>query len=144
MDNSVIGDNTRATLKNAIFVAIIVLANTVGNLLLAMGMDRMPDFWASPFPVYVGSFLSNLYILAGTVMLIISMVSQLSMYTWADLSYVLPVTASAYLVTALLSRFFLHEHVSLARWAGVVLISLGVMEVSATPAETKHREGVTE
>ncbi len=66
------------------------------------------------------------------------MFAQLSMYTWADLSYILPVTASGYVITAILSKFFLAEHISPSRWIGVVVISLGVMCVAHTPADTKH------
>jgi uncharacterized membrane protein len=59
------------------------------------------------------------------------------MFTWADLTYVLPVTASAYVLTAILSKFFLHEQISVSRWIGIVLISFGVLFVSGTPERTK-------
>ncbi len=141
MAEIVVQRRTQSTLKNAVFVALVVITNTVGNLLLAFGMNRMPDFMATPFLNYLGAILGSFWIVGGTVLLIISMASQLSLYTWADLSYVLPVTASAYVVTAILSKFFLHEHISVNRWVGVAVISLGVMLVSETPAQTKRLEG---
>ncbi|MES2220374.1 MAG: EamA family transporter, partial [Acidobacteriota bacterium] len=69
------------------------------------------------------------------------MVTQLSMFTWADLTYVLPVTASAYVITAILSKVFLHDQISISRWVGIALISLGVIFVSETPPRTKPEPG---
>jgi drug/metabolite transporter (DMT)-like permease len=130
----------RCTLKNALFVVLIVLGNTFGNLLLAISMARMPSFSSVPFPQFLQLVLSNGFFLGGTFLSALSLLAQLTMYTWADLSYVLPVTASGYVVTAILGRFFLQEHVSVFRWIGVVIISLGVFFVAETPPDTKHLE----
>jgi drug/metabolite transporter (DMT)-like permease len=45
---------------------------------------------------------------------------------------VLPVTSIGYVMTALAGRFFLHEHISIWRWAGIGLIVLGVTLVART------------
>jgi uncharacterized membrane protein len=39
---------------------------------------------------------------------------------------VVPVTAVGYVVVALLGRIFLDERITMARWAGIVLIVAGV------------------
>jgi drug/metabolite transporter (DMT)-like permease len=52
----------------------------------------------------------------------------------------LPATAFGYVVTAFLSRFFLHEAVSPWRWAGVLLITCGVGLVARGPSLTERRE----
>lgn len=130
-------------LKNRVFIALVVISNSVGNLLLGFGMARMPDFSKTPFLSYVLSVVTNGWLLFGVVLMIVYMVSQLSMYSWADLSYVLPVTASTYIFSALLSKFFLHETVSTLRWVGIVLISFGVIFVAETPireVETKDQQ----
>jgi drug/metabolite transporter (DMT)-like permease len=128
--------------KNAVFVSLIVLGNAIGNLLLAMGMNHMPGLLAVPFLDYLRNAFSSASLLGGTFLVTVSMVAQLYMYTWADLSYVLPVTASGYLVTAVLSKYVLQENVSVFRWVGVVLISFGVLFVARTPSDTKHLESV--
>jgi drug/metabolite transporter (DMT)-like permease len=51
----------------------------------------------------------------------------------------LPATAFGYVVTAFLSRFFLHETVSPWRWAGVLLITCGVGLVARGPSLTERR-----
>lgn len=89
---------------------------------------------------YTADLLTNWYVVGGTVLLIVWMIAQLSMFTWADLTYVLPVTASAYILTALLSKYFLGERISIARWIGIVIISFGVVLVSETPEDTKHHK----
>jgi drug/metabolite transporter (DMT)-like permease len=132
---------THSPAKNALFISLIVFGNTVGNLLLAISMAQMPSISSIPFQDYIATMLSNVFFLIGTFLITLSMFAQLSMYTWADLSYVLPVTTSGYVVTAILSRFFLQEKVSVSRWIGVVIIAFGVALVAHTPSDTKHLEG---
>lgn len=127
--------------KNRIFIALVVMSNTVGTVLLGHGMSQMPDFAPAGALSYVASFLTNPWIVPGVLLLMVWMAAQLSMLTWADLSYVLPVTASYYILTALLSRFFLGERISATRWAGIAVISLGVMLVSETPAHAPRGGG---
>jgi drug/metabolite transporter (DMT)-like permease len=121
-----------------------VFGNTVGNLSLAISMSLMPAFSQVPLLNYATAVLTSPAFLVGTALIALSMFAQLSMYTWADLSYVLPVTASGYVVTAVLGKFFLHETVSVSRWTGVVVIAFGVLLVAETRADTKHLEEVQE
>lgn len=101
-------------------------------------MQRMPDFQGMAVMSYTADLLTNWLVVGGTMLLIIWMIAQLSMFTWADLTYVLPLTASSYILTALLSKYFLGEHVSVTRWVGIAIISSGVFLVSETPEDTKH------
>jgi drug/metabolite transporter (DMT)-like permease len=129
-------------LKNRIFIALVVLSNSVGNLLLGFAMERMPDFSKTTLLTYTFAVGTNIWLLLGMALMIVYMIAQLSMFSWADLSYVLPVTASTYIVSALLSKFFLHETVSTVRWLGIALISFGVIFVAETPI--REEEGETE
>ncbi len=58
--------------------------------------------------------------------------SRLYMYTLGltDLSFALPLSASSYLLGALLSKFYLHEDIKPARWIGTLIIIGGVMVVA--------------
>ncbi|MGB6942266.1 MAG: hypothetical protein WBE37_07735 [Bryobacteraceae bacterium] len=93
----------------------------------------MPEFRPDHFLNYTRSILSSGWFVGGVLLLILWMIAQLSMFTWADLSYVLPMTASAYAFTAILGKFFLGEQISAERWAGIVWISFGVVLVAETP-----------
>ncbi len=130
-------------LKNRIFIALLVLSNSVGNLLLGFAMERMPDFSKTTLLTYIFAVSTNIWLLLGMALMIVYMIAQLSMFSWADLSYVLPMTATTYIVSALLSKFFLHETVSTIRWLGIVLISFGVIFVAETPVrEEEETESV--
>jgi drug/metabolite transporter (DMT)-like permease len=133
-----LGVAERKSLKNAAFVLLIIFGNTFGNLLLAIGMNRMPPLFAVSFGRYLVAAFTDVALLAGTFLVTVSMFSQLYIYTWADLSYVLPVTASGYVLSAILGKYVLSEHVSISRWLGVGAITLGVLFVAPTPADTKH------
>lgn len=50
--------------------------------------------------------------------------------SWSDLTFVMPLTALTYVLNAMLVGPVLGEHVSLARWAGTLLIALGVALVT--------------
>ncbi len=122
--------------KTFIFIAVAVLSNSFGNLLLSIGMDRMPQFSFGNLGHYLANAFADPQLLAGTFLTATYTFAQLSLFSWADLSFVVPFTATSYIITALLSKFILHEPVNLDRWLGVVLISIGVLLVSRTPQAT--------
>jgi len=49
--------------------------------------------------------------------------------SWADLSFVLPVTSLGYAASAFLGRFFLNEQIAPQRWGGILLIVAGTILV---------------
>ena len=52
--------------------------------------------------------------------------SLLGMLSLENVSFVIPVTALSYAAGALGGKFFLGERVGLQRWAGVLLVCIGV------------------
>jgi drug/metabolite transporter (DMT)-like permease len=80
------------------------------------------------------------WIAAGIAMLIGFFASYLTALSWADLTFVLPATASGNVIVALLSRFWLQEPISLERWVGIVLITVGVGFVARGPSLTERPE----
>lgn len=125
--------------KTFLFIAITVLANSFGNLLLALGMDRMPAFGHVPFASYLIRLVATPALLLGAALTAVYTLTQLSLFSWADLSFVIPCTASSYVLTTFFGQVFMREHVSWVRWVGVVLISVGVTFVAKTPETTKER-----
>lgn len=124
--------------KTVLFLAIAVLANSFGNLALAAGMDHMPAFSRVPFLHYLFSLLANPFVLPGAGLTAVYTLAQLSLFSWADLSYVIPCTASSYILTTMLGEFVLGERVEMERWLGVLLIFCGVSLVARTPMTTKE------
>ena len=76
----------------------------------------------------------------GVSLLILWLFSHMVLLSWADLSYVLPVTSIGYVLIALTGRFFLHESVSFMRWCGVILIVAGVIVVGRTSPSSHQQE----
>jgi uncharacterized membrane protein len=68
----------------------------------------------------------------GISLLILWLLSHMALLSWADLSYVLPVTSVGYVLAPLTGYLFLHEHISPARWIGIALIMAGVTLVART------------
>jgi drug/metabolite transporter (DMT)-like permease len=129
--NATAPNNRSRELKNQVFIFLAVIANTLGNFLLSVGMHAI-QLKPSTSPLGYLRIFANPWIDAGVILLILWFASQLSLLSWADLSYVLPVTAASYVLTALLGKIFLHEVISLMRWSGIGVISAGVMLVVGT------------
>lgn len=60
-----------------------------------------------------------------------------SILSYADLTFVLPLTALTYVLNAALAPWLLNEVVTPTRWAGVLLISAGVALVALSEALQK-------
>ena len=69
------------------------------------------------------------WVALGIVLLILWLLTRMVLLSWADLSYVLPVTSLGYVANALMGHFFLGEHITLARWSGTLLIVAGTVLV---------------
>jgi drug/metabolite transporter (DMT)-like permease len=131
-------DPHRLTAKTRLFILIVILSNVAGNTLLSVGMRRAGELPPSP-SAYIQVLFQPL-VAAGVCLLILWMLSQMALLSWADLSYVLPVTAVGYVLVAVVSKYVLGESVSAARWGGVGLITLGVALVGRTPVNTQGVE----
>jgi drug/metabolite transporter (DMT)-like permease len=128
-------------LRTALFVAIVVCGNLVGNILVRVGMRSSTALPALVPMAYLHALL-NPWVLVGVLLLIVGIAAQLALLSWADLSYVAPVTSIGYVLTALAGELFLHEPLSKPRWAAIFLISAGVVLVSKTPPSTARGECV--
>jgi drug/metabolite transporter (DMT)-like permease len=106
----------------------VVVLNALGNYCLSRGMRALGAVDLR--------IVTNPWVLGGVVLLIGWLLAQLSLLSWADLTYVLPITAVSYVLSAILGAVSLHEHVPPTRWAGILLIAGGVAVVARTKART--------
>jgi uncharacterized membrane protein len=120
--------NPRLRWKTRAFAVIVILSNVLGNLFLTWGIRHgTEELTASPLSFLRAIF--NPWVSLGICLLILWLLSKMFLLSWADLSYVLPVTAFGYVLNAALGRLFLGEQVTPARWAGTLLIMAGVILV---------------
>jgi len=134
-------ESARLLIKTRVFTALVVLSNVTGNLSLSWGLRRVGRLVSVSPLVYIQA-LFDPWVALGVALLIIWLLSHMTMLSWADLSYVLPVTSVGYALAALAGRFFLNEQIGLARWAGIALIVAGVSIVGRTSVRThSHAAG---
>lgn len=116
-------------------LAGVVLFGSFGDVSLARGMKTMPPVEITNLSALILA-LANPWVIGGILLLLGFFSTYLSALSFADLTFVLPATSIGYVIMALLGRFFLHEHVSISRWTGVALITMGVGFVARGPALT--------
>ena len=124
--------------KTQLLTGVVVITNVIGNLLLSEGMHRVGKIVSASPADYVRAFV-NPWVITGSLILVIWMIGDLALLSRADLSFVLPVTASAYVLIAIFGHFFLRDHISWERWLGIVVITLGVILAEETPTLTAGR-----
>lgn len=108
-------------------------ADTTGNLCLTRGMKQIGAIttWTPRALLGVLRRAARTPILAaGIACFTVAFFAFLALLSWADLSFVLPVTAISYVMNTVGARLVLRERVTGARWAGTVGIALGVALIS--------------
>jgi drug/metabolite transporter (DMT)-like permease len=120
-------------LKTFLLVSLVVALNAFGNLALAWGMRHSSPVGGDPLE-YLKAML-NPFVDLGICLLSLWMLTRMALLSWADLSFVLPVTGTGYVLAAIFGHAFLHEKVSLAHWVGVLLVFVG----SGMVGSTKHK-----
>ncbi len=121
--------------KTRLFAVLTILSNVAGNSALTKGMHQLGDIGNSPFGLIAALF--HPWVAIGVALLILWTLTHMALLSWADLSYVMPVTALSYVVTAFAARLLLGEFVSPYRWIGIVLVTAGVTLVGRTKGSTR-------
>lgn len=125
------------TARQYLILALVALCAPLGDTCLSRGMTHIaPISLAQPGSLVAAVFTP--WIALGIALLIGFFASYLTALSWADLTFVLPATAFGNVIVALLSRFWLHETISLQRWLGIALITIGVGFVANGPSLTER------
>ncbi|HVV46523.1 MAG TPA: hypothetical protein VHC72_15020 [Bryobacteraceae bacterium] len=106
-----------------------------GNSFMAWGMKHVPERVSMNPALYIHA-MANPFVALGVFALALSLLTRMALFSLADLSFVLPVTAIGYVFAVLIGKLFLAESVSGQRWAGTLLIFLGAVLVSTTRRNT--------
>lgn len=119
-------------MRTALFVAVVVLAGTGGDVLMTMAMKKVardePWTWRGG-PLRILRALAQPLLWGGIGLMIVSFLAFITVLSWANMTLVVPATATNYIVGALGARLVLKERVSKMRWAGVLLVATGVLLV---------------
>jgi uncharacterized membrane protein len=116
-------------------LVVVVMGSTLGDVFLSHGMKQLGHITLSRWHDLLFA-ATNPSIAVGTLLLIVFFSSYMTALSWADLSFIMPVTAFGNVLTALLARFALHEQIPVSRWTGILLITLGVGFIARGPSLT--------
>jgi uncharacterized membrane protein len=113
-------------------VAVIVLASTIGDVLLAHGMKQVGDihelwkqrgFWA-----ILKRILGTPALFLGVTAMATAFYSLLFGLSWGDVSFVVPASSAlTFVANAVAAKIFLHERVDRRRWIAALLVASGVV-----------------
>ena len=125
-------------LKTLVMVFVMMVCATTGDSLLKRGMTQIGPVSLN----HAGLFQAfRLAMTSSTIwfaifFLIGFMLSNMTVLSWADYSYVMPASAIGYAAVTFVGMTVLGEAVSSRRWLGVALICVGVFLVGQTKPST--------
>jgi uncharacterized membrane protein len=76
-------------------------------------------------------------VLLGIALLSVWVLSRMALLSWADLTYVIPVTSIGFVLNAVVGALFMQEVITTARWLGTLCIMGGsiLVGLASSPAE---------
>jgi uncharacterized membrane protein len=122
-------------LKTFLFVLVAVILGGAGHVMLSKGIRPVGDLTEAPsgrLGSMVTRVLSSHWVIVGVALQAVFFAVYVALLSRADVSQLLPMTALDYVVVALLAQWALGEVITPVRWAGIGLITAGVMLVSRT------------
>ena len=137
-------------MKTAAVLIIAIVAQALGDVCLTKGMKAIAPAQTGGIELFdslsqiahIGlQAIQSPMVWVGTLMLIVFFVLFSAALSWADLSFVLPATAFGYVLNVAAGYYFLGETVSNRRWAGALIITLGVLFVSRSGDRTDEAPG---
>ncbi len=117
--------------KVAIFMFFAVLAAAFGEALTSKGMKTTAQpladagAWAQ-----IRAAVGSGHVWMGVGLMIVYVFLYAFTLGLTELSFALPLSASSYLIGALLSKYYVGEDVKPARWIGTAVIIAGVLIVA--------------
>ena len=121
--------------KTPLFLVLVIFSNLAGDVCLRFGLREAGNLLVQSPRVYVHVIFTP-WVGVGVAFYLIWMLAQMALFSWADLSYVVPITAVGYALAAVAGRLFFGEFISSMRWLGISFIVFGVILVTRTRART--------
>lgn len=121
-------------LLKLLFIFISIILGVIGQLSFKQGMISVGEI-SKNLTDLIPFFLraaQNIYIWIGFICYGISFFVWLGVLSKVELSYARPLVASGYVLIALFSWWIWDENLSMLRWIGIILITIGVVLVSRT------------
>jgi len=129
-----IKERNKLSLGSSILLILFSISIAVaGQILLKIGVNRIGIVDFSDLEalkqLFFGVIKSPL-VISGLFLYVISAAIWLVVLSAVDLSFAYPFIGLTYVMILILSRFILKEDVNLIRWAGALIITIGVIVIS--------------
>ncbi|HLH10015.1 MAG TPA: EamA family transporter [Terriglobales bacterium] len=112
-----------------ILFLLIMVSGTAGELCVARAMKRVGEvtrFTPGGIARAFGQAVRVGWLWLGVLLMAVGFFSLLGVLSFENVSFVVPVTAFSYVLGTLGGKLFLGEKVTAQRWAGVMLVIVGV------------------
>jgi drug/metabolite transporter (DMT)-like permease len=116
-------------MREALLLFFVVVSGTGGEICVTRAMKRVgevTDFRPLAVARVILRALKVPWMWIGVGMMALAFFSLLAVLSIENVSFVVPVTALNYAAGALGGKFFLGERVTPRRWAGVLIVCIGV------------------
>jgi ceramide glucosyltransferase len=134
-------------MRTALILIFVVVTGTGGEICLTHAMKllgEVHDFHPRAILSFVLRALRVGWLWFGVLLMTASFFSFLAMLSWFPVSFVIPTTSLAYVAGAFGAKLFLGEQLNGTRWAGILLICLGVgmAWVDDLPASLRYSSAI--
>jgi len=116
-------------MREALLLFLVVVSGTGGEICVTRAMKQVgevTDFRPLALVRVILRAMKVTWMWIGIAMMALAFFSLLAVLSIENVSFVVPVTALNYAAGALGGKFFLGERVTHRRWAGVLLVCIGV------------------
>jgi drug/metabolite transporter (DMT)-like permease len=116
-------------MREALLLFLVVVSGTGGEICVTRAMKHVgevTDFRPLALVRVILRAMKVTWMWIGIAMMALAFFSLLAVLSIENVSFVVPVTALNYAAGALGGKFFLGERVTPRRWAGVLLVCIGV------------------
>ena len=114
-------------------LAFVIGATALGDLFQTIGMKQggaIDDFRPGALGRSLGIVVRNRWVALSVLAFAVSFFAFMGLVSVAELSFAVPATAAGFVLETLLAKYILKESVSAKRWAGAVLVAVGVALIS--------------
>lgn len=120
-------------MMTVLLIGLVVLGGSAGDVFVTKGMKQIGEISTLNLRHLLrifGRAITNRYVFIGVFFMAVSYFSFLGALRIADLSLVLPATSISFVITTIGARLFLKETINATRWAGILLVCIGVALLS--------------
>jgi len=128
----------KVTLKILLLLIVSDILETAIHFFFKKGALSQAEFSVSDLAsamVFLKAVFSSPFLWAGLLMVVVVFIIWSTILSRIDLSVAVPIASFSYILVPVVSVIFLHEQISALRWAGILLILIGVILVSLSSKE---------